>query len=100
MSSPAKFNIFVGTKIAEIQEVTTTINGKWHFAPTLLNSADILSRGATLSEVERMSTWWLGPEYLTQNIANWPDQSKFLNKLAKKQFADEMKSIVSASAVL
>lgn len=59
---PSKWNIFVGNRVAQIQEMTS--NFKWRHVRSEFNPADLPSRGVSISEVENCSLWWNGPEFL------------------------------------
>lgn len=38
------------------------------------NPADLISRGATISELKLNSIWWHGPEWMQQKVEKWPIQ--------------------------
>ncbi|XP_017481279.1 PREDICTED: uncharacterized protein LOC108370462 [Rhagoletis zephyria] len=45
---------------------------EWNYVPTKLNPADILSRGASPSELIESSIWIRGPEFLAEGRSKWP----------------------------
>ncbi|XP_064551498.1 uncharacterized protein LOC135437490 [Drosophila montana] len=66
----SKFNVFVANRVAAIQELTTGM--EWHYIPTELNPADIISRGALPSELFRSPLWANGPSFLSKGKEEWP----------------------------
>lgn len=66
-SEPCKFQIFIGNRIQQIQEVTSDV--RWFHIPTHFNPADELSRGS----YSPSSTWWSGPAFLSnETISSEP----------------------------
>ena len=49
---------------------------QWHFVPGKDNPADIVSRGATVSELlgKYNQVWYHGPDFITKPEAEWPQQ--------------------------
>ncbi|XP_041451992.1 uncharacterized protein LOC121405379 [Drosophila obscura] len=58
---PAKFQVFVANRVATIQELTQGM--EWRYVPTLLNPADILSRGSLPSYLIQSELWFHGPSF-------------------------------------
>ncbi|GAB0086425.1 hypothetical protein DMENIID0001_004870 [Sergentomyia squamirostris] len=69
-STRAKFDAFVLNRITEIQTLTDV--SRWHYVPTSLNPADIVSRGLYPRELKNSSLWWNGPKYITGDVKDWP----------------------------
>lgn len=69
-SQKTKLESFVLTKVNEIQSLTDVT--RWHYVPTHLNPADIISRGMNPAQLKTSSMWWNGPEYILQSHENWP----------------------------
>lgn len=89
-SHPSKFNLYVGTRISEIQRLTPVES--WNFIPTKLNPADILSRGCMPNDLMDHELWWHGPDFLLGPRENWPNQQKF----RRQDLVDEeLKQIVA-----
>lgn len=42
--------------------------------PTEINPADMISRGVTVSQLQKDSVWWSGPHFLTLDDSQWPNQ--------------------------
>lgn len=73
-NEPANLKQFVSNRVVQIQELTRSAS--WKHVPTESNPADLISRGCSPIESERLSTWLNGPEWLSQIPNKWP-QSKF-----------------------
>lgn len=54
--------VFVGNRVAEIQDLTE--GSIWNHVRSLLNPADVLSRGITADELKAFLLWWNGPPFL------------------------------------
>ncbi|XP_036347402.1 uncharacterized protein LOC118756766, partial [Rhagoletis pomonella] len=67
----ATLSTFVGNRISEIQEQTSSCH--WKYVPTRCNPADLLSRGCSVDELNQ-SMWFEGPAYLLQHQDEWPTQ--------------------------
>ena len=63
-------HVFVGTRVAKIQELTDT--QRWHWVDTDNNPADIPSRGVTAGKLRDNKLWWNGPPFLLQGRTAWP----------------------------
>nr|XP_055074008.1 uncharacterized protein LOC129453697 [Misgurnus anguillicaudatus] len=69
-SESCRFKVFVGTRVAEIQELTDL--KAWHYVDSARNPADDLTRGKSLKELTEPNRWTHGPEFLLQPQSNWP----------------------------
>ena len=47
-----------------------TVINNWHYVPTDLNPADVLSRGCKAINLGGHPLWWHGPNFL--HTGNWP----------------------------
>lgn len=61
---PAVLSSFIGTRISEILDLTR--GHTWSHVRGDCNPADILSRGATASQLQNSLTWWHGPDWLSK----------------------------------
>lgn len=59
-SIPIKLPAYKG--VYGISNLTQSMH--WHYIPSLLNPADILSRGSISQELIKNILWWHGPDYL------------------------------------
>ena len=65
--------VFVGTRIAEIQELTGSAT--WRYVPSRDNPADDLTRGLAVQELGGDSRWTQGPAFMKLPLTGWPKQS-------------------------
>lgn len=81
-SDSCRYKVFVGTRVAEIQELTE--NSTWRYVRTTDNPADDLTRGKPLLELSQPNRWSQGPPFLLQHPDSWP-----VLPLIEAQEADE-----------
>ncbi|XP_054745734.1 uncharacterized protein LOC129250115 [Anastrepha obliqua] len=67
---PSRFNVFVANRVSTIHQLTEGM--QWHYVPTAMNPADILSKGATPRELLGSKLWMHGPPFLLEAEDNWP----------------------------
>ncbi len=89
LSDSCRYKVFVGTRVAEIQELTK--GQEWHYVDSQNNPADDLTRGKLLSDLSRPCSWNKGPAFLFQSLELWPsnpniDQSDDSVELRKPNF--------------
>ncbi|KAG1926140.1 guanine nucleotide-binding protein G(I)/G(S)/G(O) subunit gamma-2 [Pimephales promelas] len=78
-SESCRFKVFVGTRVAEIQELTDL--KAWHYVDSARNPADDLTRGKSLKDLAEPNRWTQGPKFLLQQQSTWPtppDMHSFL----------------------
>lgn len=68
-SDSCRFKVFVGTRIAEIQELTDS--QAWRYVETSENPADDLTRGKTLKDLSVENRWAQGPPFLRLPPDQW-----------------------------
>lgn len=71
-SDSCRFKVFVGTRVAEIQDLTD--RNAWRYIDTLSNPADDVTRGKTLAELGKQSRWYQGPFFLRETPELWPKE--------------------------
>ena len=69
------FNTFSAVRIGEIQ--TSTAENEWYWVESKDNIADIISRGAAVSDLGEDSQWQNGPPFLKLPIDEWPIHQDF-----------------------
>lgn len=69
-SDSCRFKVFVGTRVAEIQDLTEPHS--WRYVPSLSNPADDITRGKSLWELGTSSRWSEGPNFLKDPSNMWP----------------------------
>ena len=71
-SQSCRYKVFVGARVAEIQELTE--NCTWRYVDSASNPADDLTRGKTLEALIDPNRWSQGPPFLLQSPDAWPEQ--------------------------
>ncbi|KAJ7983948.1 hypothetical protein DPEC_G00368720 [Dallia pectoralis] len=69
-SESCRFKVFVGTRVAEIQELTNC--QAWRYVDSARNPADDITRGKTLQDLAKPNRWSQGPPFLLQDLEQWP----------------------------
>ncbi|XP_065102634.1 uncharacterized protein [Paramisgurnus dabryanus] len=69
-SESCRYKVFVGTRIAEIQELTG--DHTWRYVDSSNNPADDITRGRTLTEIASPGRWSQGPKFLKEPPEQWP----------------------------
>ncbi|XP_077363581.1 uncharacterized protein LOC144007644 [Festucalex cinctus] len=69
-SESCRFKIFVGTRVAEIQELTSPES--WRYIDSARNPADDITRGKRLQDLVKPNRWSQGPPFLLQPPEDWP----------------------------
>ncbi|XP_043990554.1 uncharacterized protein LOC122841353 [Gambusia affinis] len=83
-SDSAQYKVFVGTRIAEIQEHTNT--NDWRYVPSDQNPADDITRGKSLHQLAQPTRWNNGPAFLYESPSQWPE-----NLVAKAEDTVELR---------
>ena len=65
-----RFKPFVAHRVGEIQAHSAP--SQWHYVPTAVNPADLLTRGKSAEELVSCQSWWGGPDYLQSEQSEWP----------------------------
>ena len=69
-SESCRFKVFVGTRVAEIQELTHLHT--WRYVDSAQNPADDITRGMSLQQLIRPNRWTQGPSFLLLDPNQWP----------------------------
>lgn len=69
-SDSCRFKVFVGTRIAEIQDLTDP--QAWRYVTSVENPANDLTRGKSLQDIAGESQWACGPAFLRSPPDQWP----------------------------
>lgn len=78
-SEACHFKVFVGVRVAEIQEFTD--HHSWHYVDFSNNPADDITKGKTLVDLSQPNQWRNGTTFLKQPHDSW------LTWLKKTQFS-------------
>jgi Pao retrotransposon peptidase/Family of unknown function (DUF5641)/Putative peptidase (DUF1758)/Reverse transcriptase (RNA-dependent DNA polymerase)/Integrase zinc binding domain len=68
---PATLMTFVGNRVAEIQELTSSF--VWKHIRSQHNPADVISRGLDACDIMSCEIWWKGPSFFNQHSSLWPE---------------------------
>ncbi|XP_071055024.1 uncharacterized protein [Onthophagus taurus] len=68
-SHPSKWKDFVRNRVVQIQDLA---QATWHHVPGHDNPADFASRGMNIQLLQRETTWWSGPSWLSAHPSQWP----------------------------
>lgn len=71
-SESCRFKVFVGTRVAEIHELTA--RNAWRYVDSASNPADDLTRGKCLKNLVESNRWSQGPPFLLLSPSKWPVQ--------------------------
>lgn len=96
-SESCRYKVFVGTRVAEIQNLTNPV--QWRYVDTLSNPADDITRGLTLQEMVQDHRWNKGPHFLHLSEREWPSMPSSeveldTTELRKSAFMGTMSSIL------
>ncbi|XP_043279575.1 uncharacterized protein [Venturia canescens] len=69
-SHPSRWKDFVRNRVSLAQELVP--RAQWRFTPGRDNPADCASRGLTILQLARHSSWWDGPHWLAKDSFHWP----------------------------
>ncbi|XP_077069937.1 uncharacterized protein LOC143722413 [Siphateles boraxobius] len=75
-SDSCRYKVFVGTRIAEIQELTAS--QAWHYVKSENNPTDDITHGKTLHQLSVPSHWKQGPQFLWQDPSTWSNDPEEL----------------------
>lgn len=70
-SSPSRWKTFVANRTSEILQ--TLPADQWRFVPGTENPADCATRGIVPRELQSVSLWWNGPDWLGRSPDMWPN---------------------------
>lgn len=93
LSESCRYKVFVGTRVAEIQELTGAYT--WRYVDSPNNPADCITRGKTLKDLATDKAWRQGAEFLWHSPSCWPitpqiSTSEDLAELKKPTFCSHI----------
>lgn len=69
-SNSCRYKVFVGTRVAEIQELSDSTS--WRYIDSGTNPADDITRGKPLVQLAGDNRWSRGPSFLQLQADHWP----------------------------
>lgn len=98
IASPStKWKTFVAHRIGEIQDLSNITD--WAYVKSSENPADIISRGCDAEQISSINLWWNGPEWLKNNIEEWPIAEK-TSQNDNREMLPEAKTIRNIALVV
>lgn len=67
---PSRLCVYVANRVTKIASLINP--SQWRYVTTLLNPADLLSRGVLPTQLAETQLWWNGPPWLALQPAQWP----------------------------
>lgn len=92
-AEPAKLSVFVGNRVADIQEQAKGF--KFRHIRSNHNPADIISRGMTANELSKCEFWWYGPEFLKLQQQDWPDSILAIDPENEEECQKEYRKVLT-----
>ena len=87
-SAQKEYKQFVENRVQEIRRLAAP--KWWSYCPTQENPADIVSRGATATQLAAEEKWWHGPSFFINPPSKWPSLASFeLPKEADQELRTE-----------
>ncbi|KAJ8718552.1 hypothetical protein PYW08_002789 [Mythimna loreyi] len=78
-SHPSRWKTFVANRVSDILNILDTHH--WSHVSTKHNPADCASRGVSPAELESMSIWWRGPDFLRQQEFEYKKPKHLITRL-------------------
>ncbi|KAL3979043.1 ATP-binding cassette, subfamily B (MDR/TAP), member 9 [Sarotherodon galilaeus] len=69
-SDSCRYKVFVGTRVAEVQELSAAAS--WRYVDSGTNPADDITRGKTVAQLAGENCWSRGPPFLQLPPSLWP----------------------------
>ncbi|GFW97114.1 integrase catalytic domain-containing protein [Trichonephila clavipes] len=96
LNTPAnRLKTFVANRVAKVQELTEGF--QWNHVPSVLNPADLVSRGLRPCDLPNLRLWWHGPQFLEKDIDQ--AETKLIRMVQEQVFLAEIKSLQSKGVV-
>ena len=92
-----RFADWIQTRLTQIHELTK--NAEWRHVESLMNPADLLSRGVKIKEIfldgkftNKGNFWMEGPEFLKKPYEEWPRHERELNQIMNAEERQEVEN--------
>jgi hypothetical protein len=93
LTPSSKLSIFVGNRVAVIQELTPRFI--WKHIRGEINPADVISRGLMPYEIRYCNMWWDGPPFFSLPNNEWPESLITINDDDPEYNSELRKSMVT-----
>ncbi|GFX78607.1 integrase catalytic domain-containing protein [Trichonephila clavipes] len=96
LNTPAnRLKTFVANHIAKVQELTEEF--QWNHVPSVLNPADLVSRGLRPCDLPNLRLWWHGPQFLEKGKLSSKETS--LSPVKECEYSKELKTGSSSDII-
>ncbi|GFW52645.1 integrase catalytic domain-containing protein [Trichonephila clavipes] len=96
LNTPAnRLKTFVSNRVAKVQELTEGF--QWNHVPSVLNSADLVSRGLHPCDLPNLRLWWHGPQFLEKGKLSSEETS--LSPVKECEYSKELKTGFSSDII-
>ncbi|GFW30223.1 integrase catalytic domain-containing protein [Trichonephila clavipes] len=96
LNTPAnRLKTFVANCVAKVQELTEGF--QWNHVPSVLNPADLVSRGLRPCDLPNLRLWWHGPQFLEKGKLSSEETS--LSPVKECEYSKELKTGSSSDII-
>ncbi|GFW42157.1 integrase catalytic domain-containing protein [Trichonephila clavipes] len=96
LNTPAnRLKTFVANRVAKVQELTEGF--QWNHVPSVLNPADLVSRGLLPCDLPNLRLWWHGPQFLEKGKLSSEETS--LSPVKEGEYSKELKTGSSSDII-
>ncbi|GFX98583.1 integrase catalytic domain-containing protein [Trichonephila clavipes] len=96
LNTPAhRLKTFVANRVAKVQELTEGF--QWNHVPSVLNPADLVSRGLRPCDLRNLRLWWHGPQFLEKRKLSSEETS--LSPVKECEYSKELKTGSSSDII-
>ncbi|GFV31501.1 integrase catalytic domain-containing protein [Trichonephila clavipes] len=96
LNTPANhLKTFVANRVAKVQELTEGF--QWNHVPSVLNPADLVSRGLCPCDLPNLRLWWHGPQFLEKGKLSSEEIS--LSPVKECEYSKELKTGSSSDII-
>ncbi|GFW00045.1 integrase_H2C2 domain-containing protein [Trichonephila clavipes] len=90
-----RLKTFVANRVAKVQELTEGF--QWNHVPSVLNPADLVSRGLRPCDLPNLRLWWHGPQFLEKGKLSSEETS--LSPVKECEYSKELKTGSSSDII-
>ncbi|GFW89609.1 integrase catalytic domain-containing protein [Trichonephila clavipes] len=96
LNTPAnRLKTFVANRVAKVQELTEGL--QWNHVPSVLNPADLVSRGLRPCDLPNLRLWWHGPQFLEKGKLS--SEETCLSPVKECEYSKELKTGSSSDII-
>ncbi|GFT21621.1 integrase catalytic domain-containing protein [Trichonephila clavipes] len=96
LNTPAnRLKTFVANRVTKVQELTEGF--QWNHVPSVLNPADLVSRGLRPCDLPNLRLWWHGPQFLEKGKLS--SEGTSLSPVKECEYSKELKSGSSSDII-